>query len=331
MSTQNERFTDAQVQALEKALNPRRVRTVQGEEYLPIKDVNAKLNELFGFGGWSRQILSFQKVVDEKREAGRPGDNRAPRVRQDVGYLCHVRIIIHASGGDVVRDGLGYVESASYLPNLPNHQTPALGAASAATKFAAKTLGNQFGLTLGDKDDPYGERRADYDAWRHEQESQESPPPEPEPEPELTEEQYEANRRRVFDAARTILGDPKDTTEEEPEALEVPIEPQINLLSYDTIGEDIFSSGDAGLDVEDFLKATADHLGRAWKGAMSMVGDPSEHLDPAKMLPDICRSTNLVTTDGDVVEITAPADLRRLSERSLYWLGVEMENFNEGE
>ena len=316
-----ERFSIEQVEALEKSLNPKRVRRIGNEEYLPIKDVNAKLNEMFGFGGWSREIIVFEQILGETREHSRPGDNRKPRTRHDVGYLCHVRVKIHTADGDIVRDGLGYVDSATYAPNLPNHQTAALGAVSAATKSALKTLGNQFGLTLGNPDDPYGEARAAYDAWRHEQHAM-AANPEPAPQPQPTPEETEAKQERLSRKVRELVAVPKEEPDKaEGEAVESSPEPDVP----DDIPDDILSS--KGIDREEHVSAVEGYLGEAWQAAQKTITDPAERRDPEKMLPAACRSDRLVSSDGEHVSISGPADVRRLADPSLYWLGMAMEKY----
>jgi hypothetical protein len=313
-TTPFDRLTPLQVEALEKALNPKRVRKIGNEDYLPIKDVNAKLNELFGFGGWSREIITFSQCLSETREHQRPGDTRKPRTRNDVGYLCHVRIRIHTDQGDIVRDGLGYVDSATYAPNLPNHQTAALGAVSAATKSAAKTLGNQFGLTLGNPDDPYGEARAAYDAWRHEQETHPAEKETPEPEP--TADEVEANQEDLFSKVEEMVeGAPE---EEEPPAA-APPEPELVL----DVPGDIFTAGEVSR--EDFISTVEQQLGEAWRASQKRIADPVSRRDPLQMLPEACRSPYLISADGGEIAINGPADLRRLTDPALYWLGKAME------
>lgn len=110
--------------------------------YLEAWDVKAHLIRIFGFGGWSADVLSAELVFEDKDEKG----------RWNVGYKVVMRLRIHATG-DPWSDTT-YTEAAVGSATLPQrgeaHDMAVKTAESDALKRAAINLGTQFGLSLYD-------------------------------------------------------------------------------------------------------------------------------------------------------------------------------------
>lgn len=110
--------------------------------YLEAWDVRAHLIRIFGFGGWSADVLSADLMYEEKNEKG----------RWEVGYKVVMRLRIHAQD-DFLGDTT-YTEAAVGSATLPQrgeaHDMAVKTAESDALKRAAVNLGTQFGLSLYD-------------------------------------------------------------------------------------------------------------------------------------------------------------------------------------
>lgn len=129
-----------QQEVLLKPLNPSRVakRTGGGKSlsYLEAWDVKAHLIRIFGFGGWSWNVLEASMAFEEQTERG----------SWHVGYrvlgVLQIADLNHAS----------YSEAAVGFATLPSrgeaHDMAIKTAESDALKRAAINLGDQFGLSL---------------------------------------------------------------------------------------------------------------------------------------------------------------------------------------
>lgn len=139
------KLTHQQYEQLLKPLNASRVaqRNQAGISlsYLEAWDVKAHLIRIFGFGGWSADVLSADVAFEEKDEKG----------RWNVGYRVVMRLRIH--GDDYTGDAT-YTEAAVGSATLPQrgeaHDMAIKTAESDALKRAAINLGTQFGLSLYD-------------------------------------------------------------------------------------------------------------------------------------------------------------------------------------
>ena len=140
-------LSNAQYEQLLKPLNSTRIaKRKQGNSgptlsYLEAWDVRAHLTRIFGFGGWSSEVLEAVAVFDEKN-----GNNF------DVSYRVTLRLTIHGirlDGGDAI-----FTEAAVGSAHLPQrgeaHDMACKTAESDALKRAAMNLGTQFGLSLYD-------------------------------------------------------------------------------------------------------------------------------------------------------------------------------------
>lgn len=136
-------LTNAQYEQLLKPLNGTRVaKRKQGGStlsYLEAWDVKAHLTRIFGFGGWSAEVLEASLACEDKGERN-----------YDVSYRVVLRLTIHGirvDGGDAV-----FTEAAVGSAHLPQrgeaHDMAIKTAESDALKRAAINLGTQFGLSL---------------------------------------------------------------------------------------------------------------------------------------------------------------------------------------
>lgn len=140
-------FTRAQVDTLLKPIKPRRVLKAQGQSHVAAFDVIAHLNRVFGFGGWSKEIVSLD-LAHERTEAD---DKGKPRCW--VTYRCVMRLTVKDPEGRVVfvTDDAA-TGSAQNMPSVADaHDFAAKNAVSYALKRCAKDLGDQFGLSLYNK------------------------------------------------------------------------------------------------------------------------------------------------------------------------------------
>ena len=111
--------------------------------YLEAWDVKAHLIRVFGFCGWSADVLSAELVFEDKDEKG----------RWNVGYKVVMRLRIHSDDPLVVGDTTyteAAVGSAINGSRGDAHDMAVKTAESDALKRAAINLGNQFGLSLYD-------------------------------------------------------------------------------------------------------------------------------------------------------------------------------------
>ena len=132
-----------QYEQLLKPLNDSRVakRGQAGRQlsYLEAWDVKAHLIRIFGFGGWSAEVLSADLAFEDKNEKG----------QWNVGYKVILQLTVgdYANGGSVM-----YTEAAVGSATLPQrgeaHDMAIKTAESDALKRAAINLGTQFGLSL---------------------------------------------------------------------------------------------------------------------------------------------------------------------------------------
>ena len=143
-------LTPQQYDQLLKPLSPARVatRSQAGRSlaYLEAWDVKAHLIRIFGFGGWSADVIESELAFEEKNEKG----------QWAVGYRVVLRLFVHQLG-------CSYTEAAVGSANLPQrgeaHDMAIKTAESDALKRAAINLGTQFGLSLydnGNKKDVIG-------------------------------------------------------------------------------------------------------------------------------------------------------------------------------
>ena len=141
-------FSEKQVQALRRSLNPRHVRTrvSNGRELSYIEGWYAisEANRIFSFDGWSRETVETRCVLAR--------ENRGSFVAV---YVAKVRITVHAGGATIVREGHGSGEGRGTSPGEV-HDISLKAAETDATKRALATFGKPFGLELYRKDKNFG-------------------------------------------------------------------------------------------------------------------------------------------------------------------------------
>lgn len=130
----------AQHEQLIKGINPTRIAKRQGGggkslSYLESWDVKAHLIRIFGFGGWSWNVLKAELAFEEQNERG----------NWNVGYKVIGRLNIHQLGCEYTEAAVG---SASLSQRGEAHDMAIKTAESDALKRAAINLGDQFGLSL---------------------------------------------------------------------------------------------------------------------------------------------------------------------------------------
>lgn len=137
-------LNEQQYAQLLKPLNQTRVsqRSQAGRNlsYLEAWDVKAHLIRIFGFGGWSSEVLDADLAFEQEKDG-----------KWNVGYKVVLALTIHSINDD---DGCWatYTEAAIGSATLPQrgeaHDMAVKTAESDALKRAAINLGTQFGLSL---------------------------------------------------------------------------------------------------------------------------------------------------------------------------------------
>jgi hypothetical protein len=135
-----------QYDQLLKPLNSGRVATRERMSYLEAWDVKAHLIRIFGFGGFSADVLSSELVFDDLATTA----NKSGKFNHDVAYKVMLRLTIHGIGPD--GQDVTYTEAAIGASHQPDraeaHDMAVKTAESDALKRAAINLGTQFGLSL---------------------------------------------------------------------------------------------------------------------------------------------------------------------------------------
>ena len=100
----------------------------------------AEANAIFGFAGWDRQMVHFERVFE-----ARQGQEMVCT------YLARIRVTVRAGEAPVVREGTGFGQGKSQSRGEA-HERALKAAETDATKRALATFGNRFGLSLYDKE-----------------------------------------------------------------------------------------------------------------------------------------------------------------------------------
>lgn len=145
-------FTDMQVEELKKPLNRDNVKTrKQGSSevsYIEGYHAENEANRIFGFDGWDRMTLSASCVMEKPRKIGK---GQYEKDGWGVTYTARVRIVVHADGREIVREGSGAGHGIDADLGQA-HESALKEAETDAEKRALKTFGNQFGQALYDKE-----------------------------------------------------------------------------------------------------------------------------------------------------------------------------------
>jgi hypothetical protein len=137
-------LNEKQITQLLAPINPKRVlRDGKGNAHVAQQDVTAHLTRIFGFGNWSKDVVSVELVFEQ------PGSK--PN-RWDVCYRALVRLTISDENGEYVTSFEdGSCGTALNQTRGDAHDLAYKSAISLSTKRAAKDLGDQFGLSLYNK------------------------------------------------------------------------------------------------------------------------------------------------------------------------------------
>ena len=138
-------FTHHQLKKLATALDQNRVqhREQDGKtlSYVEGWFVIQEANRIFGFDGWDRQMVHFERCFERRSQEGFV-----------CGYVARVAIRVRARTIEIVREGTGFGQAAA--ERLADAHERALKASETdATKRALATFGSRFGLMLYDKDE----------------------------------------------------------------------------------------------------------------------------------------------------------------------------------
>jgi DNA recombination protein Rad52 len=136
-------FSPRQIRALAGKLDRRHVHTrnLEGRDISYIEGwfAIAEANAIFGFDGWDREMIHFERVYERSR-----GETTS------CAYLARVRIRVRACDAIILREGTGWgATSGKVLADI--HERAIKAAETDATKRALATFGNRFGLCLYDK------------------------------------------------------------------------------------------------------------------------------------------------------------------------------------
>jgi len=130
-------FTEEQIKELKKPLDESRIERRKAKfgvvEYLPSWDVINRANEIFGYGGWQREIKRLEKVQEREVEG-----------TYNVSYLCECRVKV----GDVVHEDVGFGSATNYSDLASAHAVAIKAAVSDSLKRCLRAFGTQFGLML---------------------------------------------------------------------------------------------------------------------------------------------------------------------------------------
>ena len=137
-------FSSTQLQKLSHKLDRQHVhtRSVDGKniDYIEGWFAIAEANAIFGFGGWDREVVHFERLFERTRGEA-----------TNCAYLARVRIAVRTGASRVVREGTGL--GSAFCKNAGDAHERAIKAAETdATKRALATFGNRFGLGLYDKE-----------------------------------------------------------------------------------------------------------------------------------------------------------------------------------
>lgn len=141
-----EKFTDSQISQLSHPLDKAKVCERPGPggrklSYVESWDAIDSANRIFGFDGWSRELISRELVNCTEAVSG---DNKTKV--WSVSYIATVRVTVSGC----VREGTGGGHGEDRKLGMA-HESAIKEAESDATKRALMTFGYQFGLALYDK------------------------------------------------------------------------------------------------------------------------------------------------------------------------------------
>ena len=149
-----DRFTDDQIARLRAPLPGSAVHTVKrggrDAEYVRGDYVINVANDIFGFDGWRSEILGLQCV--ESSQQGNANYEGRDKAGYLVAYTARVRVTVRVGGAEHSHEDAGYGEGIDYANVGQAHESAVKEAVTDALKRALRHWGNQFGLSLYDRD-----------------------------------------------------------------------------------------------------------------------------------------------------------------------------------
>ena len=144
-------FNEQQTQQLSQPINPDNVSFREGGGGLKLAYVESwhviqEANRIFGFGGWSSETLEARLVSEGK-------DNYGNSI---FSYIAKVRVTV----GNVIREGYGSGHGrGGKMSDGEKHESAIKEAESDARKRALMQFGDQFGLSLYDKEQNWAKQK----------------------------------------------------------------------------------------------------------------------------------------------------------------------------
>lgn len=141
---------DNRRQLLDAALDPQRVKSLnrggRAASYIEAHDVIDTANRIFGYEGWSFELIDVQEVRAVDRDGAVTGSLFMAKGRLQVGDVVRVDI----GTNDVTYAGEKSSRPTGYA-GPDDYETAIKGAVSDCLKRCWRTFGNQFGNSLYDK------------------------------------------------------------------------------------------------------------------------------------------------------------------------------------
>jgi len=334
-------FNDKQVAALRAPLDRGLVKPspVKGQDwdYLPFHTVITQANEIFGYGRWSREILACDIVYGPIEREGRRklGADGPPPILLVVGYLARVRVTVQGPDGGALctHDAPGYWQAEVHggPGAVPDFDLAAAGAVTAATKRALKDLGTQFGSTLSDDRDPFGEGRWNFYGG-HAPADREPRTDEAGGVPTFSQERPPVSPvSGVHSPAPS--GAPPDVAPAAAPPANGGQAPTPAPVPRQEAGEFPAASPPAGpTDRAATETRVRGGLKTLWARTTARMdadqvppADPRRR-DPAVLLPPACFDERLTDGAGQRVKIQSGADVGRITDGALAWLDVQIDN-----
>lgn len=132
-----------------RGVNPSRVRTLSGNSHMEAYDIRAHLNRVFGFAKWSAEVVVMELIFERFHKNSKGKD------AVSVGYRAGLALTVCGPDGSSLATYTEYAAgSASGFPvskQADAHDMSMKTAESQALKRAAINLGDQFGLSLYQK------------------------------------------------------------------------------------------------------------------------------------------------------------------------------------
>lgn len=144
-------FTQEISAQLDKPIDLNRVKSRQGSggrslSYIEGHDAIRTANTIFGFGGWSTDVVELVCLGSEPRKSGQGKDGFG------VGYRATVRVTV----GDNTFTDTGFGDAVEYTGSqIAPHELASKEAVTDALKRCLMHYGDQFGLSLYSKDGPH--------------------------------------------------------------------------------------------------------------------------------------------------------------------------------